>query len=84
MGFSEYIKDKICVILSTHELCCRYMNGDEDDLPDWFRKDEKKFNSMPVIVERVSGWEAWGAYRQKWSLCLFFNVSNKIGIHLNT
>ncbi|XP_050721802.1 pre-rRNA 2'-O-ribose RNA methyltransferase FTSJ3-like [Eriocheir sinensis] len=30
----------------------RYMNGDEDDLPDWFRKDEKRFNSMQVTVER--------------------------------
>lgn len=30
------------------------MNGDEDDLPDWFRKDEKKHNSMQVTVDRVS------------------------------
>ncbi|KAG0715579.1 pre-rRNA processing protein FTSJ3 [Chionoecetes opilio] len=30
----------------------RYMNGDEDDLPDWFSKDEKKFNTMQVVVDR--------------------------------
>ncbi|XP_076054838.1 pre-rRNA 2'-O-ribose RNA methyltransferase FTSJ3 [Oratosquilla oratoria] len=30
----------------------RYMFGDEDDLPDWFVKDEKKFNRAHIEVEK--------------------------------
>ena len=47
------------------KFCCRYMNGDEDDLPDWFQKDEKKFNSVPVIVDPVSGWESCQVFSPK-------------------
>lgn len=62
----------------TCELCCRYMTGDEDDLPDWFRKDEKKYNSVPVIVNPVSRWDGGGGTCRQLSLHLFCNFSKKL------